>query len=96
MIVLIGLLIGLIIGLFTNVTIPAALIPYLAISTLVGVEALSSSYISILRKEFAPGRFLIEFLANLLIAGLLAALGAQLEYDFALVIAVVLAYRIFR
>ncbi len=96
MIVLIGLLIGLIIGLFANITIPVELIPYLAISTLVGIEALTASYSALQRDEFSPTRFVIEFFINLVIAGLLTALGNQLKYDFALVIAFVFAYRIFR
>ncbi len=96
MIVLIGLLIGLIIGLFVNVTIPAGLTPYLAVLTLVGIEALTSSYNAMQRKEFAASKFIIEFSSNLVIAGLLTALGVQLNYDFDFVIAFVFAYRIFR
>ena len=96
MIILIGLLIGLIIGLFVNVTITPGLTPYLAVLTLVGIEALTSSYNAMQRKEFAASKFIIEFLSNLAIAGLLTALGVQLDYDFAIVIAFVFAYRIFR
>lgn len=96
MVILIGLLVGLIIGLFVNVTIPAGLTPYLAILTLVGIEALTASYNAIQRKEFAPAKFVIELFSNLVISGLLTALGVQLKYDFAFVIAFVFAHRIFR
>ncbi|HHW93620.1 MAG TPA: DUF1290 domain-containing protein [Clostridiaceae bacterium] len=96
MVILIGLLIGLIIGLFVNVTIPAGLTPYLAVLTLVGIEALTSSYNAMLRNEFAASKFTIEFLSNIVISGLLTGLGIQLEFDFAFVIAFVFAYRIFR
>jgi small basic protein len=96
LIVLIGLLIGLIAGLFLDVTIPSGLTPYLAVLTLVGIEALTATYNAMQRKEFAPAKFVIELLSNLVISGLLTALGVQLKYDFAFVIAFVFAYRIFR
>ncbi len=96
MIVLIGLLIGLIIGLFVNVTLPAGLTPYLAVLTLVGIEALTASYNAMQRSEFAPAKFVIELTSNVVISSLLTALGVQLGYDFAFVIAFVFAYRIFR
>ncbi|NMB28993.1 MAG: DUF1290 domain-containing protein [Clostridiaceae bacterium] len=96
MIILIGLLIGLIAGLFLDVSIPTGLTPYLAVLTLVGIEALTASYNAMQRKEFAPAKFVIELSSNIVISGLLTALGVQLKYDFAFVIAFVFAYRIFR
>jgi small basic protein len=93
LIVLIGLLIGLIAGLFLDVTIPSGLTPYLAVLTLVGIEALTASYNAMQRKEFAPAKFVIELLSNLVISGLLTALGVQLKYDFAFVIAFVFVYQ---
>ena len=96
MVVIIGLLIGLLLGLFSNVPIPSNLVPYLAVFTVVGIESLTSSYRALQQDEFEPEKFLIEFFANIVLAVLLTALGNQIKFDFALVVAFIFAYKIFR
>ncbi|NLZ66899.1 MAG: DUF1290 domain-containing protein [Clostridiaceae bacterium] len=96
MFILIGILIGLIIGLFLDVPIPQELIPYLTTFTLVGLDALTSGYLKLLKQTFQAPRFVFRLLVNILTAGLLTALGIQLQFDLALVIAAVFAYRIFQ
>ena len=96
MLILIGLLLGLLLGLFSNILLPASLVAYLAVFTLVGIEALTASWIAIREGNFIPGKFLIEFGANVLIAVLMTALGNQLKYDFSLIVSFIFAYRIFR
>lgn len=96
MLVIIGLLIGLLLGLFANIPLPASMVPYLAVFTLVGAEALTGSWNSMQAGEFEPGKFLIEFAANIIIAALMTALGQQMKYDFALIVSFIFAYRLFR
>ena len=96
MLILIGLLLGLLLGLFSNILLPASLVAYLAVFTLVGIEALTASWIAIREGNFIPGKFLIEFGTNVLIAVLMTALGNQLKYDFSLIVSFIFAYRIFR
>lgn len=96
MLIIIGLLLGLLFGLFANILVPASLVPYLAVFTLVGIEALTSSWKALREGQFEPDRFLIEFGTNSLIAFLMTALGIQLKYDFSLLVAFIFAYRIFR
>ncbi|NLB27351.1 MAG: DUF1290 domain-containing protein [Clostridiaceae bacterium] len=96
MLIIIGLLIGLLLGLFANIPLPASMVPYLAVFTLVGAEALTGSWNSMQAGEFEPGKFLIEFAANIIIAALMTALGQQMKYDFALIVSFIFAYRLFR
>ena len=96
MLILIGLLLGLLLGLFSNILLPTSLVAYLAIFTLVGIEALTGSWIAFRQGDFVPGRFLIELGANLLVAALMTALGNQLKYDFSMIVSFIFAYRIFR
>ncbi len=96
MLIIIGLLLGLLFGLFANILVPASLVPYLAVFTLVGIEALTGSWKALREGDFAADRFLLEFGANSLVAFLMTALGTQLKYDFSLLVAFIFAYRIFR
>lgn len=96
MLILIGLLLGLLLGLFSNILLPASLVPYLAVFTLVGAEALTGSWLAFKEGDFIPQKFLFEFTSNALIAALMAALGNQLKYDFSLIVSFIFAYRLFR
>ncbi|MGI6617479.1 MAG: DUF1290 domain-containing protein [Saccharofermentanales bacterium] len=96
MFILIGILIGLILGLFLDVPIPEELIPYLTTFTLVGLDSLTSGYLKLLKQTFNVSRFVFRLLVNVLTAALLTALGVQLKFDLALVIAAVFTYRIFQ
>ena len=96
MLIIIGLLIGLLLGLFANIPLPASVVPYLAVFTLVGAEALTGSWNALQEGDFEPGKFLVEFAVNLVIAALITALGQQLKYDFSLIVAFIFAYRLFR
>ncbi len=96
MLIIIGLLIGLLLGLFANIPLPASMVPYLAVFTLVGAEALTGSWNALQAGDFEPGKFLIEFAANVIIAALITALGNQMKYDFSLIVSFIFAYRLFR
>lgn len=96
MLILIGLLVGLLIGLFVNVLLPASLVPFLAVLTLVGIESLTAAWNAVSEATFEAEKFLIEFFANALIAVLMTALGNQMKYDFSMVVSFIFAYRIFR
>lgn len=96
MLILIGLLLGLLLGLFSNILLPASLVPYLAVFTLVGAEALTGSWLAFKEGDFIPQKFLFEFVSNALIAALMTALGNQLKYDFSLIVSFIFAYRLFR
>lgn len=96
MLIIFGLLAGLLFGLFTNIALPASLVPYLAVFTLVGIEALTGSWNGIREGDFDPVRFLVEFAVNTAAAVLLTALGNQMKYDFSMIVSFVFAYRIFK
>ncbi len=96
MLMIIGLLIGLLIGLFANIPLPDSLVPYLAIFTLIGADALTGSWNTLRTGQFESGKFLLELAANLIIAGLITALGNQIKYDLSLVVSFIFAYRLFR
>ncbi|NLA95479.1 MAG: DUF1290 domain-containing protein [Clostridiaceae bacterium] len=96
MLIIIGLLIGLLLGLFANIPLPASVVPYLAVFSLIGAEALTGSWNALQAGDFEPGKFLIELAANLVIAALMTALGQQMKYDFALIVSFIFAYRLFR
>lgn len=96
MLILIGLLLGLLIGLFVNILLPASLVPFLAVLTLVGIESLTASWKAVTEDTFEGEKFLIEFFTNALIAVLMTALGNQIKYDLSLVVSFIFAYRIFR
>lgn len=96
MLIIFGLLVGLLFGLFTNIALPASLVPYLAVFTLVGIEALTGSWNSMQEGEFDPVRFLVEFAVNTAAAVLITALGNQMKYDFSMIVSFIFAYRIFR
>lgn len=96
MLIIIGLLIGLLIGLFVSVPLPAGTVPYLAVFTMVGLASLTSAYRQMTADGFSTGRFLFEFVVNTVISMLLIALGNQMKFDLALVVAFVFAYRVFR
>lgn len=96
MLIIFGLLVGLLFGLFTNIALPASLVPYLAVFTLVGIEALTGSWNSMQEGDFDPVRFLVEFAVNTAAAVLITALGNQMKYDFSMIVSFIFAYRIFR
>lgn len=96
MLIIIGLLLGLLLGLFANVALPAALVPYLAVFTLIGIDALTGSWTALREGGFEPLRFLIDFASNLLAGVLMTALGNQMKYDLSLIVSFIFAYRIFR
>jgi small basic protein len=96
MLIIIGLLIGLLLGLFANIPLPASMVPYLAIFSLIGAEALTGSWNAVREGKFESGSFLIEIAANLAVASLITALGNQMKYDFSLIVSFIFAYRLFR
>lgn len=91
-----GLLIGLVIGLFAKVMIPAVWAPYLALLILSAIDALLAAYVARSTEGVDTARFIINFLLNTVLAMLLAALGLQINFALADIVAFVFAYRIFQ
>ena len=96
MLIIIGLLIGLLLGLFANFPLPASMVPYLAIFSLIGAEALTGSWNAVREGKIESGSILIEIAANLAVASLITALGNQMKYDFSLIVSFIFAYKLFR
>lgn len=97
MIAVIGLVIGLVAGLLIDVSVPLALQPYLPIAVVAALDALFGGLRSLLDGIFNDKVFVVSFVSNVLIAGLIVFLGDQLGVGSQLTTAVivVLGIRIF-
>ena len=97
MIAVIGLVIGLVAGLLIDVSVPLALQPYLPLAVVAALDALFGGLRSLLDGIFNDKVFVVSFVSNVLIAGLIVFLGDQLGVGSQLTTAVivVLGIRIF-
>jgi small basic protein len=97
LIAVIGLVIGLVAGLLIDVSVPLALQPYLPIAVVAALDALFGGLRSLLDGIFNDKVFVVSFVSNVLIAGLIVFLGDQLGVGSQLTTAVivVLGIRIF-
>lgn len=97
MIALIGLVIGALAGVFLEPTVPIALQPYLPIAVVAALDALFGGLRALLDGVFDDRVFLISFLSNVVVAGLIVFLGDQLGVGTQLstAVVVVLGIRIF-
>ena len=97
MIAVLGLLIGALIGIYLEPTVPPVLEPYLPIAVVAALDALFGGLRALLDGVFDDRVFLVSFLSNVVVAGLIVYLGDQLGVGTQLstAVVVVLGIRIF-
>ena len=90
-------MLGIAVGLLIDVSVPLALQPYLPIAVVAALDALFGGLRSLLDGIFNDKVFVVSFISNVLIAGLIVFLGDQLGVGSQLTTAVivVLGIRIF-
>ena len=97
MIAVVGLLIGILAGIFLEPSVPEALQPYLPIAVVAALDAVFGGLRAYLDGIFDDKVFVVSFVSNVLIAGLIVYLGDQLGVGGQLStgVIVVLGIRIF-
>jgi small basic protein len=97
MIALIGLVVGVVLGLLFQPPVPFWLQPYLPIAIVAAVDAMCGGLRAWLEGIFDERVFVVSFLTNTVIAGLIVFLGDQLGVGSQLAtgVVVVLGIRIF-
>ena len=97
MIAALGLLIGIVLGLLLQPDVPAGLEPYLPIAVVAALDAVFGGLRAYLDGIFDDKVFVISFISNVLIAGLIVFLGDKLGVGAQLStgVVVVLGVRIF-
>jgi small basic protein len=97
MIAAIGLLIGVLVGLLLQPTVPVWLDPYLPIAVVAALDAVFGALRAFLDGIFDDKVFVVSFVSNVLIAGLIVYLGDKLGVGGQLStgVIVVLGIRIF-
>ena len=97
MIAVLGLVVGLVVGLFLEPTVPLGLQPYLPIAVVAALDAVFGGLRALLDGIFDDKVFVVSFVANVLVAGLIVYLGDQLGVGSQLStgVVVVLGIRIF-
>jgi len=93
----IGLLLGLLLGLVLTPDVPLAMEPYLPIAVVAALDAVFGAFRAFLDGIFDDKVFVISFISNVLIAGLIVYLGDKLGVGGQLStgVIVVLGIRIF-
>jgi small basic protein len=96
-IALIGLVVGIVLGLVLQPEVPLWLQPYLPIAVVAALDAVFGAFRALLSGRFNDRIFVISFLSNIFVAGLLVFLGDQLGVgaQMSTGVVVVLAMRIF-
>lgn len=97
MIPILGLVIGIIVGVVLEPTLPPVLQPYLPIAIVAALDALFGGFRAYLEGTFTDKVFVVSFVSNVLIAGLIVWLGDQIGVGSQLStgVVVVLGIRIF-
>ena len=97
MIAAIGLLIGIVAGIVLHPTVPEWLQPYLPIAVVAALDAVFGGVRAMLDGIFDDRVFVVSFLSNIVVAGLIVYLGDQLGVGSQLStgVVVVLGIRIF-
>ena len=92
-----GLVLGVILGLILQPTVPDWLVPYLPIAVVAALDAVFGALRAFLDGIFDDKVFVVSFVSNVLIAGLIVYLGDQLGVGGQLStgVIVVLGIRIF-
>ena len=97
MIAVLGLALGVLMGLFFQPEVPLGLQPYLPIAVVAALDALFGGLRALLDGIFNDRVFIVSFLSNVVVAGLIVFLGDQLGVGSQLTtgVVVVLGIRIF-
>ena len=97
MIAALGLLVGIVLGLLLDPTVPPWLQPYLPIAVVAALDAVFGGLRALLDGLFDERVFVVSFLSNVVVAGLIVFLGDQLGVGNQLStgVVVVLGIRIF-
>lgn len=97
MIAVLALLAGVGLGVYLDPTVPAALQPYLPIAVVAALDAVFGGVRAKLDRIFDDKQFVVSFISNVLVAGLIVYLGDQLGVGGQLStgVVVVLGVRIF-
>jgi small basic protein len=97
MIAILALLAGVLLGIALDPTVPAALQPYLPIAVVAALDAVFGGVRAKLDGIFDDKQFVISFISNVLVAGIIVYLGDQLGVGGQLStgVVVVLGVRIF-
>ncbi len=97
MIAVLGLALGVLAGLFFQPEVPLGLQPYLPIAVVAALDALFGGLRALLDGIFNDRVFIVSFLSNVVVAGLIVFLGDQLGVGSQLTtgVVVVLGIRIF-
>jgi len=94
---IIGLAVGVVLGLFLDPTVPLVLQPYLPIAVVAALDAVFGGVRAKLDGIFDDKQFVVSFVSNVLVAGVIVYLGDQLGVGGQLStgVVVVLGVRIF-
>jgi small basic protein len=97
MIAVLALLAGVVLGVWLDPTVPAALQPYLPIAVVAALDAVFGGVRARLDRIFDDKQFVVSFISNGVVAGLIVYLGDQLGVGGQLStgVVVVLGVRIF-
>ncbi len=97
MIAVLALLVGMVLGLVLEPTVPVALQPYLPIAVVAALDAVFGGIRAKLDGIFDDKQFVVSFVSNVLVAGVIVYLGDQLGVGGQLStgVVVVLGVRIF-
>lgn len=97
MIAALALVAGIVVGFFFEPTVPLGLQPYLPIAVVAALDAVFGGLRALLEGIFDDRVFVISFISNVLVAGLIVFLGDQLGVGSQLStgVVVVLGIRIF-
>jgi small basic protein len=97
MIAVLALIAGVVLGVVLDPTVPAALQPYLPIAVVAALDAVFGGVRAKLDGIFDDKQFVISFISNVLVAGIIVYLGDQLGVGGQLStgVVVVLGVRIF-
>ncbi|TDB74936.1 small basic family protein [Micromonospora sp. KC723] len=97
MIAVLALLVGVVLGIYLDPTVPAGLQPYLPIAVVAALDAVFGGVRAKLDRIFDDKQFVVSFISNVLVAGLIVYLGDQLGVGGQLStgVVVVLGVRIF-
>jgi small basic protein len=94
---LLGLVAGVVLGLYLQLNVPVWLQPYLPIAVVAALDAVFGGIRARLDGTFDPKVFVVSFVSNVMVAGLIVLLGDQLGVGAQLstAVVVVLGIRIF-
>ncbi|MDG4766120.1 small basic family protein [Solwaraspora sp. WMMD406] len=97
MIAVLALLVGMLLGVYFDPVVPAVLQPYLPIAVVAALDAVFGGVRAKLDGIFDDKQFVISFISNVLVAGVIVYLGDQLGVGGQLStgVVVVLGVRIF-